>query len=240
MRWGTYASPADGSVHPGLLDDGMTFGLGGVGALVELLGDDGEGLRGAARRALADPYEVIPEFETDLLAPVPAPPSVRLDATVAAVDVRGPFDAVPATVPRLGCRLELGAIIGRPGTELRADTALGHVAGYALLGVWTSGTADFAVTMGPHLVTPDELAGGPVQVAVTVNDRPAADGGLNDLDGVFAPVIAAASRAGELTTGTVVGSGSLCRVELTPGDEVVLRADTLGVLDHRLADGVQG
>lgn len=239
MRWGTYASPADGSVHPGLLDDGMTFGLAGAAALAGLLGDDGTLLRGAARRALDDPYEVIPEFETDLLAPLPSPPSVRLAAAPAAVDVRGPFDAVPATVPHLGCRLELGAIIGRPGADLDASAALGHVAGYTLLGVWISGTADFAVTMGPHLVTPDELAG-PVQVTAAVNDRPAADGGLNDLEGVFAPVIAAASRAGELTSGTVVGSGALCHVDLAPGDEVVLRADGLGVLDHRLADGVQG
>ena len=239
MRWGTYASPADGSVHPGLLDDGMTFGLAGTGALVDLLGDDGTMLREAAPRALADPYEVIPEFETDLLAPIPGPPSVRLAASPAAVDVRGPFDAVPATVPRLGCRLELGAIIGRAGADLDAAGALDHVAGYTLLGVWLSGEAEFAVTMGPHLVTPDELTG-PVQVLVTVNDRPAAEGGMNDLEGVFAPVIAAASRAGELTAGTVVGSGALCRVEPAPGDEVVLRADGLGVLDHRLAEGVQG
>ena len=239
MRWGTYASPDDGSVHPGLLDDGMTFGLTGTGSLAELLGDDGAKLREAAPRALADPYEVIPEFETDLLAPIPSPPSIRLAAATAAVDVRGPFDAVPPTVPDLGCRLELGAIIGRPGAGLDASSAPAHVAGYTLLGVWTSGEAEFAVTMGPHLVTPDELPG-PVQVLVTVNDRPAADGGVNDLEGVFAPVIAAASRAGELTTGTVVGCGALCRVALTAGDEVVLRADALGVLDHRLADSLQG
>ncbi|HEY3685414.1 MAG TPA: fumarylacetoacetate hydrolase family protein [Streptosporangiaceae bacterium] len=224
MRWGTYASPADGGVHPGLLDDGMTFGLTGTGTLAELLGDDGTLLREAARRALDDPFEVVPEFETDLLAPVPAPPSVRLAATTAAVDVRGPFDAVPATVPDLGCRLEVGAIIGRPD---------GTVAGYTLLGVWSSGAAEFAVTMGPHLVTPDELDG-PVRAAITVNDEPRAEGVLDDLGGVFAPIIAAAARAAALAPGTVVGSGELCRAALAPDDEVVLRADALGVLDHRL------
>lgn len=229
MRWGTYASPADGSVHPGLLDDGMTFGLAGTGTLLDLLGDDGDRLRDAAKRALEDPYEVIPEFETDLLAPIPSPPSVRLAAATVAVDVRGPFDAVPATVPDLGCRLELGAIIGRAG----------HIAGYTLLGVWTSAGAEFAVTMGPHLVTPDELTG-PVQATVAINDRPAADGGVGDLEGVLAPIIAAAARASELLTGTVVGSGALCGVAPAPGQEVVLRADGLGVLDHRLADNVQG
>lgn len=234
MRWGTYASPADGSVHPGLLDDGMTFGLPGGGTLAGLLGDDGAGLRAAARRALGDPFEVIPEFETDLLAPVPAPPSVRLDATTAAVDVRGPFDAVPATVPRLGCRLEIGAIIGRPPADGEPPAAC--VAGYTLLGVWTSGDdpTAFAVTMGPHLVTPDEMTDDTVTAAVIVNDHPRADGALQDLTGVFAPVIAAAARAAELTTGTVLGSGALCRADLAPGDEVVLRADPLGVLDHRL------
>ena len=225
MRWGTYASPADGSVHPGLLDDGMTFGLAGAGTLAELLGDDGSGLRAAARRALDDPFEVVPEFETDLLAPVPAPPSVRLGASTAAVDVRGPFDAVPATVPRLGCRLEIGAIIGR---------APDSVAGYTLLGVWTSGDAEFAVTMGPHLVTPDEPVHGALRATINVNDAPAAEGALEDLTGVFGPVIAAAARAAALTTGTVVGSGALCHAEPAPGDEVVLRADPLGVLDHRL------
>lgn len=239
MRWGTYASPADGSIHPGLLDDGMTFGLSGTDTLLDLLADDGTRLREAADRALADPYEVIPEFETDLLAPIPSPPSVRLAAATAAVDVRGPFDAVPATVPDLGCRLELGAVIGRPGAALDASAAPAHIAGYTLLGVWTSAAAEFAVTMGPHLVTPDELTG-PVQVTVAINDRPAADGGLGDLEGVFAPIIAAASRASELRTGTVVGSGALCQVVPAPGEEVVLRADGLGILDHRLADGVQG
>lgn len=224
MRWGTYASPADGGVHPGLLDGGMTFGLTGTGTLAELLGDDGTRLREAARRALDDPFEVIPEFETDLLAPLPAPPSVRLSATTAAVDVRGPFDAVPATVPRLACRLEAGAIIG---------TADGMVAGYTLLGVWSSGTTDFAVTMGPHLVTPDELAGGPLRAAITVNNEQRAEGTLATLD-VFGPVIDAAARTAPLVPGTVIGSGELCRVDLAPDDEVVLRADTLGVLDHRL------
>lgn len=236
MRWGTYASPADGSVHPGLLDDGMTFGLAGAGALVELLGDDGSGLRAAARRALDDPFEVIPEFETDLLAPVPAPPSVRLGASAAAVDVRGPFDAVPATVPRLGCRLEIGAIIGRP-PEDDGGPAPARVAGYTLLGVWTSGDAEFAVTMGPHLITPDEPVHGPVRATIAVNDAPVAEGAIEDLPGVLARAIAAAGRAAALTTGTVVGSGALCRADLAPDDEVVLRADPLGVLDHRLTSG---
>ena len=237
MRWGTYASPADGSVHPGLLDDGMTFGLAGAGTLAELLGDDGSGLRAAARRALDDPFEVVPEFETDLLAPVPAPPSVRLGASTAAVDVRGPFDAVPATVPRLGCLLEIGALIGRQLESAAGEPPAACVAGYTLLGVWTSAEAEFAVTMGPHLVTPDEPVHGALRATIAVNDAPAAEGALEDLTGVFGPVIAAAARAAALTTGTVVGSGALCHAQLAPGDEVVLRAGPLGVLDHRLTTG---
>lgn len=231
MRWGTYASPADASVHPGVLDDGMMYGLAGTDRLIELLDDDGARLAEAARRALDDPLEEIPEFETDLFAPIPEPPGIVWRGPDAAtlvtpVRVHGPFDAIPAAPGVIGFRLAVAAVLGAPNT--------GHIAGYTVLAVWGTGGGE-RVSMGPHLVTGDELAGaGELRATVTVNDRATATDEPVDVTAVAARLADAALGGTAPVPGTVFGLGEVCGGSAGPGDEVVLTIPHLGVLDHRI------
>src|SRR5262249_39723702 len=89
--------------------------------------------------------------------------------------VVGPDD--PVAVPP-GCRLldfelELAAVVGRDGFNLTPEQAVEHIAGYTILNDWSardlqldempvgmgpSKGKDFATTLGPWIVTADELA----------------------------------------------------------------------------------
>ena len=88
--------------------------------------------------------------------------------------VNGPGNEIP--VPP-GCvdldfELEVAAVIGRPGSNLRPDEAGSHIAGYTIFNDWSARDLqlaemrlglgickgkDFANTLGPWIVTADEL-----------------------------------------------------------------------------------
>ena len=100
-------------------------------------------------------------------------------------ELYGSDEAVP--YPRysqeVDFELEMAAVIGREGHDLSADEAPEYIAGYMVLNDWSArdlwrqeqplnmGPAkgkDFATSIGPYLVTPDEL-----------DDRRMATGGTN-------------------------------------------------------------
>ena len=81
--------------------------------------------------------------------------------------------AVPPGCRMLDFELELAAVIGRPGTDLTPERAGDHIAGYTLFNDWSARDLmppvipvglgpvkgkDFANTLGPWIVTADELA----------------------------------------------------------------------------------
>lgn len=169
MRWSTYRSPTDGQDHVALCQDGVLHGLRGVESLLDLLGDGFEDrLAEAAARALADPFEVVPEEDADFRAPVPTPPSIRdfmaFEAHVANSNrsrgrevppvwyeiplfyftnpaaVRGPHDDIPVSPgsTSFDYELEIAAIVGRPGSDLDPATAEDHIAGYTVLCDWSA------------------------------------------------------------------------------------------------------
>src|SRR5690606_24722628 len=70
MRWVTYLSPSGGEQRPGVVDDGCVFGYPGPEDLPQLLAKGTAALREAHRQALAEPVEIIVEFETRLCAPL--------------------------------------------------------------------------------------------------------------------------------------------------------------------------
>ncbi|MFJ5680647.1 fumarylacetoacetate hydrolase family protein [Streptomyces sp. NPDC093097] len=160
--------------------------------------------------------------------------------------------------------LEIAAVIGTAGRDLTPEQAEDHIAGYTLFCDWSArdlqglesqlkiGQAkgkDGASTLGPWLVTPDELPLGPdgglaLQVRAEVNGEKVGEGRTDAMDWSFAEVISYASRGVELQPGEVFGSGTVpgcCLLEhldlgdpaafrgwLKDGDVVSLRAEVLG------------
>lgn len=190
--------------------------------------------------------------------------------------VVGPHDDIP--VPP-GCRvldfeLEVAAVIGRDGFNLSVAEAADHIAGYTLLNDWSArdvqghemrnrlGPAkgkDTATTLGPALVTADELA--PYQVGdrldllmqVRVNGEPFGEDRLANMAWSFAELISYASRGTWVRAGDVIGSGTCgngCLAELwgrqgrgahpplQVGDLVELTVEQLGSTANRVVPGV--
>jgi 2-keto-4-pentenoate hydratase/2-oxohepta-3-ene-1,7-dioic acid hydratase in catechol pathway len=186
--------------------------------------------------------------------------------------VRGPRDPVeiaPGSAA-FDYELEVAAVIGRPGANIPVAEAAEHVAGYTILCDWSArdlqelemrvglGPAkgkDTATSLGPWLVTPDELedrrAGKAFDLAMTgsVNGTTYSTGNLADLHWSFEQMISFASRGTELREGEVIGSGTVgtgCILELSrvhgtdtfpwlrPGDRVRLEVERLGSLESTI------
>ncbi|MFI6393526.1 fumarylacetoacetate hydrolase family protein [Nonomuraea sp. NPDC050540] len=169
--------------------------------------------------------------------------------------------------------LEIGAVIGVPGRDLTPEQAVEHIAGYTLFCDWSArdlqalegqlkiGQAkgkDGATTLGPWLVTPDELPFGPggrpaLEVRAEVNGELVGAGRTDAMDWTFGEVVAYASRGVELRPGDVFGSGTVpgcCLIEhlsfadlaafrgwLKDGDVVTLRAEGLGEIRQTVRAG---
>jgi 2-keto-4-pentenoate hydratase/2-oxohepta-3-ene-1,7-dioic acid hydratase in catechol pathway len=171
--------------------------------------------------------------------------------------VVGPFDdvAISPGSSRFDFELEVGAVIGRGGRDLHPKTAEDHIIGYTLFNDWTArdlqaidmelgigmGKAkDSATTLGPWLVTPDELE--PfrrdgrlsIELSAFVNDREITRGTLDQADWTFAEVLSYVSRGVDLVPGDVIGSGTVpggCLFEHTSADTFVDPASWLSVGD---------
>ncbi|MFZ1160730.1 fumarylacetoacetate hydrolase family protein [Mycobacterium sp.] len=181
--------------------------------------------------------------------------------------VLGPYDDAPMAPGSAwqDFELEIAAVIGTPGKDLSVDEAEQAIIGYMIFNDWSArdlqmlegqlaiGQAkgkDSGVTLGPYLVTPDELEpyrrDGKLSLEVTalVNDEVIGSGSTGQMDWSFPEVIAYASRGVMLNPGDVFGSGTVptCtlvehldstapesfRGWLHDGDVVTLRVEGLG------------
>jgi 2-keto-4-pentenoate hydratase/2-oxohepta-3-ene-1,7-dioic acid hydratase in catechol pathway len=181
--------------------------------------------------------------------------------------VVGPHDPVPISP---GCEwfdfeLEVAAVVGRHGRDLHPDTAEEVIAGFTVLNDWSArdlqyremrhglGPAkgkDGATTLGPMLVTVDELEAHrrdgrwALRMQAFVNDEQLTDGSMDQMHWSWGEMLAYASRGTTLLPGDVIGSGTVpmgCLVEhaqargedfggwLQPGDVVRLEVEELGV-----------
>ncbi len=181
--------------------------------------------------------------------------------------VLGPYDDVPMAPGSAwqDFELEIGAVIGTTGKDLTIEQAEQAIIGYTIFNDWSArdlqqlegqlaiGQAkgkDSGVSLGPYLVTPDELE--PyrrdgklsLQVSALVNDTEIGSGSTGQMDWSFAEVISYASRGVTLSPGDVFGSGtvptctliehlSLAALESFPGwlhdgDVVTLKVEGLG------------
>jgi fumarylacetoacetate (FAA) hydrolase len=114
---------------------------------------------------------------------------------------------------------------------------------------------DFATSLGPYLVTPDELEDRIVDrkqgrnydltMTASVNGREYSRGNLRTMHWTFAELIAHASRNTVVRPGDLIGSGTVgtgCIVEfadgtypwLQPGDMVRLEIERLGILENTI------
>ena len=184
--------------------------------------------------------------------------------------------AVPPGCERLDFELELAAVIGRPGKDLTPERAADHIAGYTLFNDWSARDLmppvipvglgpvkgkDFANTLGPWIVTADELA--PfrrgdrlaLEMHAEVNGVPLPGGGDTsaNMGWSFEEIVAYASRGTELRPGDVLASGTCgagCLLEywahlgddapppLAPGDVVTLVVEGIGSVSNRVVAGV--
>jgi 2-keto-4-pentenoate hydratase/2-oxohepta-3-ene-1,7-dioic acid hydratase in catechol pathway len=180
--------------------------------------------------------------------------------------------AIPPGCALMDLELEVAVVIGRDGRNLTPAEAAGHIAGYTIFNDWSArdiqgdemqlglGPAkgkDFASTLGPWLVTPDELeehrSGDRLDLALQawINDVPVGDGDrLASMAWSFEELVAYASRsawirAGDLIASGTCGSGALAELwgrrgstaeppPLAPGDVVRITAEGIGTIQNRL------
>lgn len=180
--------------------------------------------------------------------------------------IYGPEATVPKprSTAKLDFELEVAVVIGKECRDLQPDEAESVIAGYLIMNDWSArdvqakemkvglGPAkgkDFATSLGPWLVTPDELAdtvrdGRPhLTMTARINGQEVARGNLGDLHFSFGEMLARASQDCTLHPGEVIGSGTVgtgCLLEtgayrwLEPGDVVELEVERLGVLRNRI------
>jgi fumarylacetoacetate (FAA) hydrolase len=160
--------------------------------------------------------------------------------------VHGPDDTIPfpAESSAWDYELEAAVVIG----------AEGRIAGFTILNDWSArdlqkmemavglGPAkgkDFATSLGPVVVTPDELGDLRLEMVARVNGEERSRGNLGDINWSWDELVAHAGRNTRLVAGDVLGSGTVgtgCILEhadgrwLRPGDEVELEIEEIGVL----------
>ncbi|RNM12654.1 fumarylacetoacetate hydrolase family protein [Nocardioides pocheonensis] len=190
--------------------------------------------------------------------------------TILGPDVDVPF---PAACRARDFELEVAVVVGAPGTSLSVEAARDHVFGYTIMNDWSArdlqsremqvrlGPAkgkDFATTLGPWIVTADELepqrdADGFLDLWCTaeVNGVVVGRDLLANAGWTFEAMIAYASRDSWVECGDVLGSGTVgnggCLAELwgrngsqdppalQDGDLVTLTVEGIGSLSNRVA-----
>lgn len=167
----------------------------------------------------------------------------------------------PATCRALDFELEVGVVLGAGGSDLSEAEAEAAVFGYTIVNDWSArdlqsremqvglGPAkgkDFATSIGPWIVTADELASLDLDCRVAVNGEPVGGDRLSRMHWTFPQMIAYASRdslvvAGDLlASGTTGGGGCLAELwgrrgeqtppPLEPGDVVTMDVEGIGRL----------
>ena len=186
----------------------------------------------------------------------------------------GPITVRPMHLEQLDFELEVAIVIGKQGIDIPASKADEYIAGFMVMNDWSAramqmhemklnlGPAkgkDFATTLGPWLVTKEELASKKIdtpngatydlEMTCTLNGERVSLGNVKDMSWTFAQIIERASYGVTLHPGDVIGSGTCgtgCFLELNgskvydpplwvkEGDTVVCTIDQLGALSNTI------
>jgi len=164
--------------------------------------------------------------------------------------IYGPEDDIPKPpdTSELDYELEVAAVIG----------AEGRIGGFTIMNDWSArdlqraemkvdlGPAkgkDFATSLGPVVVTPDEFDGTAGTMLARVNGEERSRGSLADMHHSWDAIVAQAARNAHLRPGDVLGSGTVgtgCILEhgdgrwLQSGDVVELEVEGIGLLRNRV------
>jgi fumarylacetoacetate (FAA) hydrolase len=187
-------------------------------------------------------------------------------------ELYGHDEAIPYPLgsQELDIELEIACVIGRAGKDISITDAADYIAGYAIMNDWSARDfqrldmklnlgpgkgKDFATSLGPWLVTPDELAslrtgsGADERYNMTmlarVDGREISRGNFKDIFYSFPQMIAYASRNTRLRPGDIIGSGTVgtgCLLELGTeihpwfqrGETIEMEIDGLGILRNRV------
>jgi fumarylacetoacetate (FAA) hydrolase len=164
--------------------------------------------------------------------------------------VYGPEDEIPFPPESSAWdyELEAAAVVGSEG----------RIVGFTVMNDWSArdlqkmemavglGPAkgkDFATSLGPVVVTTDELGDLGLEMVARVNGEERSRGNLGDIHWPWEELAAHAARNTRLVAGDVLGSGTVgtgCILEhgdgrwLQPGDVVELEIEGIGVLRNRV------
>jgi fumarylacetoacetate (FAA) hydrolase len=166
--------------------------------------------------------------------------------------IYGPEDEIPYPEgsQELDYELELAAVIGKDG-EIAGFTVMNDWSARDLqrpemkIGLGPAKGKDFATSIGPVLVTPDELGDLSLEMVARVNGEERSRGSSGTMHHSWDAIVAHAARNTRLYPGDILGSGTVgtgCILEhgdgrwLERGDVVELEIEGIGVLRNRVAD----
>lgn len=301
MKFATYVS-GDGAERVGVVQDGKIYALRDRRPMADLVGGGLQPLLEIGERALQDPQETVDLADAQLRAPI-RPPQMR-DSMCFHEHIRnglgdadfderhnrypafyfsnaqaviGPQDdvAISPGCENFDYELEVAAVVGRPGSNIRPADAAEHIIGYTIYIDWSArdlqmdemalrlGPAkgkDGATTLGPFLVTADELEpfrknkGFDRAMTVKVNGEEVSSGNWSTIDWSFDDVVAYTSRGTTLASGDVLGSGTVgrgCLLEhyrldpdgfrgwLKPGDRVTFTVEGIGEMTQTVVPALE-
>ena len=188
--------------------------------------------------------------------------------------ITGPGDAIqpPAGARALDLELEVAVVIGARGRNLTPAQTSPFIVGYTIWNDWSARdigagemrmpfgqckSKDFANTLGPWIVTPDEMETYreddrlALDMHATINGDSLGRDTLANMAWSFEELVSFASRSAWIAPGDVIGSGTCgsgCLMEfwgrrgrqdpppLATGDVVSLEVDGIGTLTNTVAE----